>query len=961
MPTVQTKVTDYQDLVPFFYLRITGLPFYVFATVNPSDSRYGSFAWSAPTGYPSTWAQRGLDLPDDTIEQKLPDIIGGVASPGRCRLSVTDFADPTHPGFGYFSRLFAAGRTLSDSSIPNGYLSERVVAVPAGASTVFVDGANASFPSTSDIYIGAETIGISTANNISGGSWALTIADRNKYVCFGNSADGGTYWPPTPYHRTGVNNDGTAVLGAAPIVAGDVMDVLGRTAALWMGHMRPDGNPEPESSSACLLLGRVSGIEIGKVGGMFDITIDSITADLTKAIIAPDLPHATIEPGIYVRDVPWCSFYLGIDIEGTKLVSITPGNYQLQDLANAVTAAIAALFTRYYVTLQLVSTENGTAFQFVSSQNGSGFSISSVPTSVSSGANAAPAMTSLLYALGFDPTTVAISAPTSGTSLISITAPRGAATVFIPTGNQGTGAQITLLEPDIAAYFFSNQQDGSGSAWGKLGDGQIVQVAGGGAGNTVFTGKIAAGTSALTGADATSPNFGKFYYVDPGQIATIDQIVMFNSQTFPLAPSFTHFLGGLLASTTGLATDNDLNLYPEGVGLGWVDLMTASDWAIADESGVPRVAYIDASTTFASIFTPYAREHGLFIMWDPSGGRIRLRRFQIPTQAGASASGTTNVVFTESNRAKESDRTSQRSDRSSLRTSWKIQPAFSPGAILGGWRGTSANIGGVGVNKPQPVVIVDVRARSMYPNDARQEEIDDPTLMASATLGDTISQLIRLYGSPWTLCQRSMNKRGMLLAPGTIHQIVDNTMVNPFTGATGITSNAAVYCFLSRVAMNPSTGDVTIEFMINSSSDQSLYRQWSPSALVDFNLNTGGYTHGYNSGTKQLSTVQHYGASASGDGADFAIGDTIRIIQRDNSQAPITEKTDTVAGVSGGVLTLTTGVSALATDSESVVILQKYNSATATRQNGATRVSWQGDGSTRTIQGNATVRLNRYA
>jgi len=249
----------------------------------------------------------------------------------------------------------------------------------------------------------------------------------------------------------------------------------------------------------------------------------------------------------------------------------------------------------------------------------------------------------------------------------------------------------------------------------------------------------------------------------------------------------------------------------------------------------------------------------------------------------------------------------------------------------------------------------------MYPNDARQESIEDKTLVAMANLGDEITKLIRLYGAPWTLCQRSMNKRGLLLAPGTIHQVVDNTMVNPFTGATGIASSAAVYCFLTRVGMNPATGDVTIEFAINSSDDQSLYRQWSPTALVDFSLNTGGYTNGYNSGTKQLSTVQHYGTNASGDGAYFAIGDTIRIVQRDNSQTPIAEKTDTVAGVSGGVLTLTTGVTALATDSESIVILQKYNSASASRQSGATRVSWQGDGATRTIQGNATARLNKWA
>src|SRR6185369_17824492 len=125
MTTVQSQVTDQQNLEPFFYLLISGLPYYFFSTIDPSSSSYGSFAWSTPTSYPSGWNRGGLMLPDDTIDQKFQDIIGGIASPGRIRLSVMDFPDPSANGYGFFSRLFAPGRFLSDTSVTRDQITEK--------------------------------------------------------------------------------------------------------------------------------------------------------------------------------------------------------------------------------------------------------------------------------------------------------------------------------------------------------------------------------------------------------------------------------------------------------------------------------------------------------------------------------------------------------------------------------------------------------------------------------------------------------------------------------------------------------------------------------------------------------------------------------------------------------------------------------------------------------------------
>lgn len=955
MTTVQSKVTDGQDLVPFFYLRITGFPFYVFATTNPSDSRYGSFAWSAPTGFPSTWAQRGLQLPSQSIDQKFTDIIGGIASPASCKLSVMDFADPLHPGFGFFSRQFAPGRALSDSSVLKSQLANGVTAVPGEDSVLEIVGDGTTvWGSSIDVYLGAETIGLGSVTAPD----ELPFIARNKYVCFGNSGDGGTYWPPTPYHRVIV--DASASITSAPIVSTASIDTIGRTAALWMGHMRPDGNPEPESASACLLLGRITGVEVGSVGGVFDITINSILADLTNGLVAPDLGHGTIQDGFYLANPAWCSFFISGG-GATFKISITPGIYATaQALADEVSNKIAATgdSTLRWIQLLLVNGADGPFFQFSATKGVASIIVSSVAgdsNAANTYSSAAPAQTSLIYVLGFDPTVLFVRVDSS-TDSPAVIAPRVAAHVFVPTLDLANANALLLSEANASDAFFTNQGDGTGIAWGRFGDGSLVKVTAIGS-NAVTTGASAGSLSMVTGTDASDSGWGRFYYVEPSQTATLDQVILLleNTNQFVSArPSATQFFGMMLASTTGLVQDGIINALPKGAGLGWAPLMSSSEWLQNDETSVQRLIYLTSAVKFTDIFLPYARQHGLFLVWDPSVGKISLRRFLVPSKASTSA----NVSFTESNRAQTTDRTTQKSDRSSLRTSWKIQPAFTSAGLVG-WRAGPAD----NFSKPPPLIINDVRARSMYPNDSRQESIDDPTLISYQDLGATIARLLQLYDAPWTLCQRSMNKRGMLLAPGTYHQVIDNTMVNPFTGAAGIVSTDSVYCFLSRVGMTPSTGEVAIEFFINSTDNQALYRQWSPTGLVDFTANSAGFTHGYNASTKTLQMTAHYGSPlGANDALSFETGDKVLVRARDNSDPLLTsEVSATVASIGSTTIVLTTDITSVSTVSETVVMLQKYNSATTSRQTGASAVSWQGNGNTHLIQGTATANLDKWS
>ncbi len=945
----------------FFYLRISGLPYYIFATINPSSSSYGASAWSAPTDYPATWAQRGLHLPDDEIEQKFPDIIGGVASAGRLRLSVIDFPDPSRPSFGFFSRLFAPGRAMSDSSVVKAPVT---ATVHADSTSITVQSAAATFAASSDVFLGNETIGIGAVTGPDGdGVSTLAIVDRNKYACFGNTADDpDACFPPIPYHRIAVDPTGAQSAGA--LVSSDVSVILGRHAALWMGIMGADGNPEAPSSSKCLLLGRITNLDVGD-GGTFDITVESITADLKGGLVAPDLVASNIASGIYITNSEWLKFeltfyfsgflYAGPDLCVTT-ISVAAGVYTPQSLADAVNAALQAVdmgddgFNTLYhgTTLYIAYNETGPHFAFRIVADDIGLIANATTIEPAIGRNNEPDRpdfpASLLTVLGFKLDEKEVTIPGSAkifdtTRTWKILADRPVPEVFVPTivfDNQGTGdnpvfSEDVVLTDDVAGDFFTDQLDGTDRAFVRLGDGQIVPILSTDAGTRTIT--IGEQFSA-PGIEGVSDLPG-FYYVDSGGTGTVEQIVL-TGESPTTSGRHGAFLAKLVASTTGQTRD-DINVFPEGVGLGWRALMDDGEWLLEFESGVTRVALVDRAMTFMDLFGPVSREHGLFICWDPDDSLVRLRTMRVPQAANADS-----FTFDESNRSSPGDRTTQRLDLTSLRTSWRLRTGFE-------WISQQFKIG--------PIVLNDVQSRSNYPNNARQETIEDKTIVYGSQVGPFLVQRFALYGIAWTLCTRSLNKRGMLMAPGTIHHIVDATAVNPFTGASQITSGDAVYGLLTSVSANPATGEVKIQFMINSGDDNARYRPWSPSGLIDFANNSGGYTNGYNSSTKTLAMLAHYGQA--NDALDFVAGDKVRVAPRDR---PITtEYLDTVASVGATTIVLTTGLSGpVSTSTDSVVMLQPYSEATTDRKTGDHKVSFMGDGKTRIIDGVTSAYLHRW-
>src|SRR6185369_1869693 len=242
------------------------------------------------------------------------------------------------------------------------------------------------------------------------------------------------------------------------------------------------------------------------------------------------------------------------------------------------------------------------------------------PHLINNGGVLLPAGTGLGTALGFDHTIndIAASMNTKTTLTVDddvegwkIDATKPLPSVFIPTYWLDPPAQIAefvLNQEGAAANFFTDQNDGSAKAYVRFSDGQIAPLV------TTDDGANTLSIGPATTGFADNPT--GFFYAPVGSEATIEQVVIIADKvTGASSGSHAAFLGQLLASTTG-QTETEINVMPEGVGMGWSAILDIDDWVIEFESSVPRRLYVDRSTRFKDIFTPIAREHGLFIVWD---------------------------------------------------------------------------------------------------------------------------------------------------------------------------------------------------------------------------------------------------------------------------------------------------------------------------------------------------------
>jgi hypothetical protein len=947
LQSASTYITDAtQPYRPFYYLKITGLPYYFFSIIDPTDSKWGTAAWTLSTGYS---AVKGMDLPTTDFSQQLNDIIGGIATAERIRLQMMDFnVVDSHGSHSFFGRLLSPGRISASSSAIVGYLHSDI-ASSATTSDTFTVQSSAAF-STGDTYIGGETIGVSSVSGPSAGVYTLTIGARNKYSCTST-------YPAVPYYRIVADSTGVVDNTSAPLVTqGDPISFIGRSAALYIGHLTPDGFPEPESHSLCRFVGHIRGINYGQEPGKFEFDIESVTADLSRALLAPALAHGTAT-GIYLPDEYWRTLMITVSAnDGTHFPSATlkitlPLNFYTDgtDLANSIQlqlntiqGEILSLGAHTYTFTFGCSLNDQGGLEFKSSGKGSvsgitGTVVLSNPTATNSVTTGLQPGTGigLLTAMGWAPDVISVtnsSSPSDGTTsaTIGIPSPRVAPILFVPLQHQNGGVTLNFKAGPgiINSRFFTDQGDGSGVAWVRCGDGQVARlIAATATGITI--GEPPMQQSGSTPLIAHGLQSAAAYYLEdsaektPG---TFDQVLHIPS---PQTGTAEIALFQLLAST-GHSGDGEFNVFPDGCGLaldGLLDKATIRTFAFAFTTSY--AFDVDATTTFGDLWTGISKFLGVFLVWDPATATITLRQLMISNSANAST-----FVFSESNRATTGDRSKCVVDESNLRTGWTVRY---------GWDYQ-------GKKFTKTATVNDSYAIGAYQIAARTEAIEDRLLSPETT--DIDAYLAILTGRrsvftryPWSKVTRSVNKTGLLLSPGLYCQIVDNTIFNSFTGLQGITSGDGLYGFITSVRSNLATGAVEVSFLINATFTTT--RPWSPTGLLKYTAALNGYSTGTGICTMDAWYTSH-DRTAYKDGIDFIVGDKVALVPRGvQPGAPYYEKKGTVTAVAtdGSTVTIDSGLGAVSTGVETIMILQDYGSQTTARKTtAATRVTFQGDG-----------------
>jgi hypothetical protein len=850
----------------------------------------------------------------------------------------------------------APGRMTTNTSAIIGTLREDLPSSTASG-TIHVRGVNGAF-SAQDTYIGGETLGVSGVTGPVSGVYTLTVSSRNKYPCHANYPPRSNFILPTD------SSTGAVIEAQAPLVTqGAPIAILNRTAALYIGHLKPNGEPDAEANAVCRLIGRITEVNDGIDPGAFEFSIESVVKDLDQAKVAPGLAHAFLNPGILLGASQTRRMFIqitctrvgdGSTASGATLITVDNGGTNVYEDANHLKTSINAALAAAAMTLDFGGGTTGkTTFSCDTVGTPTSFALRCNPcvdlpgdlkTRVTfsdvvtrSGTAITPGE-GLMHVMGWDSGYLQIEDVTNASTdipVLSATAPNPVPRVFVPLSTfvpSGTSVNVTRDGAVLARPFFSDQGDGSGFAYARFNDGIVATV-------------LASTGSTVTLGSTGTPDTPKYYYSPAleGEVSSIEQIVRLPSKA---AGSSQNAIGQLLASK-GYSSDGEYNVFPAGVGLGFdgildKDSIRSGTFAFREDFKFD----VDATTKFMELFGPMAKVQGMFLVWNPATTLITLRTLKIPNYAASSS-----FQFTESNRPATGERSKGQVDRSTLRTGWTYRY---------GWEPVQKKFLGQEIN------INDEYALNSYQGATRTETIEDRTIPASAksfVTGTVIQKLIeRSYYTriPWLKVTRTVNKTALLQSPGTYHKIVDNTIRNPFTGLTGIRSADEVYGFLIAVSSTPAVGKVNVTFLINQTTDGTTIRPWAPTALVDFAGTSGGCTNGYNNGTGLLLLGSRFGLGAK-DGLDFVVGDKINITTYDcpGGSPGYTHATEIYAiATDGSSFTVDAGLGALDTALESIVTLQDVGATTTDRLSGDHRVTFQGSGDTLLIDG--TYRLHKW-
>lgn len=363
------------------------------------------------------------------------------------------------------------------------------------------------------------------------------------------------------------------------------------------------------------------------------------------------------------------------------------------------------------------------------------------------------------------------------------------------------------------------------------------------------------------------------------------------TQIVVLGAAWFRLLRKIFASTGTANYNSSDDTLAYGLGLGLpMDLMIGTGSGTLDDdiatmpgNGIDSSVWITKPTKLAELFTTDFLLRGTHLVW--KDGAIRFATWQTPNAA------LSVLDLTEDNKAEPAG------NKSNHRTATIVEPAWARPIVK-----IQFDYDPLADKYASSIVLEDRPALDA------QSSKGDPITLQARNIGTggaaalAIQELVPLFFSRWIpFLSRPLHKMRRSIdqrvyegyAPGDIITVTDTFARDPATGLRGIEERPGM---LLRHTYNPGgrapgarnvqvqQGEVDV--MVMPRNDAAL---WAPAAEIDETVSGGGFTAGYNNGTKTIRCKAHAHSESSeiADATYFDVGRKIFVTEVDPSGAPL--------------------------------------------------------------------------
>jgi hypothetical protein len=857
-----------------------------------------------------------------------------------CQIRVLDTTD----AFGTFINKRAAGAETTLTAT-----------VDRNDTTLNVAGTT-NFTASGECYIGTECIGYSAK-----AATTLTVSTRGKYSPFGCSATGSGGARFANHHRVGAGSDRVQL---EPVVSQLPRVWIGKRVGVWM-HTWNDATQTMNVKADAQLIysGRIAGISESGLEIVLDLS--PVHDELRDGVIGKNLLHAEIAGGMWFpagRKFNFADRKTGSynAADALEVVAGTPastnemqeGYYLLEEFAAILSAWLAgeknaSRILGYYTLASPVSTKDGirTRVQWRiedASDIDCGFGF------------AMPA--EYLAFLGLTDSKPEDRGVTRGWARAGVTNVSDQADgesapyttiIFKPSGPSRLGQEFAEPLPyelvNIRGSFIDQQTRLPASVkastdttheWGLfLLDEKALIV--GAYDDGVITNCWLAPFQLTADNDAQAMAYIGRRADDPGAgPVTVRQILMLVGPYAELMQEIVYSSGtaGYNHGTRD-ALGYGLGLGIPGSQLGYEFERSLTNLPCANHELQIR---IDEPTTFQELVASDFKIRRAFFRWKDQG--FEVCQWRTPTAAIATVSLTEANKAAPTSRAKEDHRSASQETSEHVRGIVKFD--FAQDFVVGrdGRYLKSVQL--------EDQTAVDDAGGGVKSTTLKMRNTYTQWANSGAGLEEMLAEFLAFMPA-MSRPQRSLNRSIAQvlyesISIGDVALVYDNYARDPLNGTRGIDGRAA---FVTRVNYNlaANEGDVDLYFM-----DVHRSETYAPAAQVDDTASAGGFSAGYNNATSTLRCYEHKYShtltlttkrgttdiSEAADAENFAAGDMIVIVERDNDVPGYLYWEREILSVSGNDITLTSGISAPAWDATKtyVITYQTYSACTSTQQ-----------------------------